>query len=132
MTADSARLPPDGWGLLLDRTRPMTFSFDGTSHQGFSGDVVASALMASGRHVLSRSFKYHRPRGVLTMAGHDSNAMVQIGAEPNVRGDRRQIAPGLAVISINRMGRLDLDWQRVAPGQIDPQTRQAIAGCLGA
>ncbi len=113
MTADNARLPADGWGLLLDRTRPVTFSFDGASQHGFAGDVVASALMASGRHVLSRSFKYHRPRGVLTMAGHDSNAMVQIGAEPNVRGDRRKIAPGLAVISINRMGRLDFDWLAV-------------------
>jgi len=113
MTVDSARLPADGWGLLLDRAQPVTFSFDGASHQGFAGDVVASALMASGRHVLSRSFKYHRPRGVLTMAGHDSNALVQVGAEPNVRGDRRQIAPGLAVTSINRMGRLDFDWLAV-------------------
>ena len=113
MTVDETRLPADGWGLLLDRTRPVTFSFDGVSHRGFSGDVVASALMASGRHVLSRSFKYHRPRGVLTMAGHDSNAMVQVGAEPNVRGDRRQIAPNLAVTSINRMGRLDFDWLAV-------------------
>jgi len=113
MTADRTRLPADGWGLLLDRKQPVTFSFDGTPHDGFSGDVVASALMASGRHVLSRSFKYHRPRGVLTMAGHDSNTMVQVGSEPNVRGDRRRIAPGLAVTSINRMGRLDYDWLAV-------------------
>ena len=113
MTVDRTRLPADGWGLLLDRKQPVTFSFDGTPHEGFSGDVVASALMASGRHVLSRSFKYHRPRGVLTMAGHDSNTMVQVGAEPNVRGDRRRIAPGLAVTSINRMGPLDFDWLAV-------------------
>ena len=113
MTADRTRLPADGWGLLLDRTQPVAFSFDGASQDGFSGDVVASALMASGRHVMSRSFKYHRPRGVLTMAGHDSNTMVQVGAEPNVRGDRRRISPGLAVTSINRMGRLDFDWLAV-------------------
>lgn len=113
MTGDRTRLPADGWGVLLDRTQRVTFSFDGASHQGFSGDVVASALMASGRHVLSRSFKYHRPRGVLTMAGHDSNALVQIGGEPNVRGDRHQIAQGVAVTSINRMGGLDFDWLAV-------------------
>ena len=104
MTADRTRLPADGWGLLLDRTQPVAFTFRRRLARGFSGDVVASALMASGRHVMSRSFKYHRPRGVLTMAGHDSNTLVQVGAEPNVRGDRRRIAPGLAVTSINRLG----------------------------
>ncbi len=105
----SERLPTDGWGLLLDRDKPVSFTFDGKPHQGFAGDVIASALMASGRHVLSRSFKYHRPRGVLTMAGHDSNAMVQVGAEPNVRGDRHKITAGMAATSINRLGGLDRD-----------------------
>jgi sarcosine oxidase, subunit alpha len=65
--------------------------------------------MASGRSLLSRSFKYHRPRGALTMAGHDVNAMVQVGAEPNVRGDRHPIEEGMAVASINRLGSLDSD-----------------------
>ena len=48
-------------------------------HSGFEGDVIASALYAEGRTLLSRSFKYHRPRGVLTMAGQDANTMVQVG-----------------------------------------------------
>jgi sarcosine oxidase subunit alpha len=111
MTQD--RLSADQWGLLLDRRQPITFNFDGVSYEGFSGDVIASALMASGRHVLSRSFKYHRPRGVLTMAGHDSNSMVQVGPEPNVRADRHAIAPDMSVTSINRLGSLDRDWLAV-------------------
>ncbi|MBY0380630.1 MAG: (2Fe-2S)-binding protein [Xanthobacteraceae bacterium] len=103
------RLSDDQWGSLLDRQQPIAFTFDGENYSGFAGDVIASALMASGRHVLSRSFKYHRPRGALTMAGHDTNAMVQIGAEPNVRGDRQKIAQGMTATSINKMGSLDRD-----------------------
>lgn len=98
-----------GWGLLIDRQRPLSFSFDGVTYQGFEGDVIASALLAEGRHVISRSFKYHRPRGALTMAGHDVNSLVQVGVEPNVRGDRHRVAANMAVTSINRMGRLDRD-----------------------
>ncbi|RTL49583.1 MAG: FAD-binding protein [Bradyrhizobiaceae bacterium] len=105
----NTRLPDNGWGLLLDRAQPVSFTFDGEPCQGLAGDVIASALMAGGRHTLSRSFKYHRPRGALTMTGHDSNAMVQVGPEPNVRGDRHRIAPKMAVTSINRLGRLDRD-----------------------
>jgi sarcosine oxidase subunit alpha len=98
-----------GWGLLIDRQRSLSFTFDGVTYQGFEGDVIASALLAGGRVVLSRSFKYHRPRGPLTMAGHDVNSLVQVGAEPNVRGDRHRIAANMAVTSINRLGRLDRD-----------------------
>lgn len=98
-----------GWGLLIDRQRPLSFSFDGATYQGFEGDVIASALLAEGRSVISRSFKYHRPRGPLTMAGHDVNSLVQVGVEPNVRGDRHRVTANMAVTSINRMGRLDRD-----------------------
>jgi sarcosine oxidase subunit alpha len=59
--------------------------------------------------VLSRSFKYHRPRGILGMAGHDVNAFVQVGAEPNVRGDRHLVTDGLAVTGQNYSGSLDRD-----------------------
>lgn len=98
-----------GWGLLIDRQRPLSFSFDGVTYQGFEGDVIASALLAEGRSVISRSFKYHRPRGTLTMAGHDVNSLVQVGVEPNVRGDRHPVTANMAVTSINRLGRLDRD-----------------------
>ena len=103
------RLDGAEWGLLIDRESPLTFTFDGRVHTGFKGDVVASALYAEGRALISRSFKYHRPRGVLTMAGHDANAFLQIADEPNVRADRQPITQGLAVQSINRLGSLDWD-----------------------
>ena len=109
MTASAARLDGAQWGLLVDRSKPVAFTFDGQPYSGYAGDVIASALMAQGRQVMSRSFKYHRPRGPLTMAGHDVNALVQVDAEPNVRGDRHPILPGMAVTSVNRFGSLDRD-----------------------
>ena len=109
MNVSTRRVDGPGWGLLIDHTKPVAFTFDGRSHQGFDGDVIASALVAGGRHVLSRSFKYHRPRGPLTMAGHDVNSLVQVGPEPNVRGDRHPIAHNMAVASVNRLGSLDRD-----------------------
>ena len=57
-------------GGRIDRTRPLRFSFDGRTYQGFAGDTLASALLANGVHLVGRSFKYHRPRGVLA-AGAD-------------------------------------------------------------
>ncbi len=106
----SARLEGSGWGLLVDPGAPINFTFDGQPHRGLAGDTIASALLSAGRYVLSRSFKYHRPRGALTMAGHDVNSLVQVGPEPNVRGDRHPIAPGMAVTSVNKFGSLDRDW----------------------
>jgi sarcosine oxidase subunit alpha len=103
------RLDGHGWGLLIDRQKPVSFTFDGKLHSGFAGDVIASALYAQGRRLISRSFKYHRPRAVLTMAGHDANSLVQVAGEPNVRADRFAVGDGLAVRSINRLGSLDFD-----------------------
>jgi sarcosine oxidase subunit alpha len=106
---DARRLDGADYGLLIDRKRPLSFSFDGRTHSGYEGDVVASALYAEGRTLLSRSFKYHRPRGVLTMSGQDANTMVQVGSQPNVRADSHALADGMAVTSINRLGSLDHD-----------------------
>src|SRR5665647_1326983 len=95
--AGNGRLEGPDYGLFIDSKRPLSFTFDGQLHSGFEGDVIASALYAQGRSLLSRSFKYHRPRGVLTMSGQDANTMVQVGAEPNVRADLHQgvgILPG--------------------------------------
>ena len=108
-TSDPARLTGQDFGLFIDPRRPLSFSFDGKLYSGFVGDVIASALHASGRALLSRSFKYHRPRGVLTMAGHDVNALMQVGGEPNVRADMHPLTDGMAVTSINRLGSLDHD-----------------------
>ena len=96
-------------GLLIDRDQPLRFSFDGTDYQGFAGDSIASALLANGRWLLSRSFKYHRPRGPLTMAGQDANTLVQLPDEPNVLADAQGLAAGMTVTGQNFNGSLDSD-----------------------
>lgn len=110
MSANAKRLDGADWGLLIDRTRPVTFTFDGELFNGYEGDVIASALWAEGQAMISRSFKYHRPRGALTMTGHDANTLVQVAEEPNVRADLRRIGDGLAVKSINHLGSLKRDY----------------------
>ena len=107
--ANTNRLPAPA-GLLIDREHPVAFTFEGKAYEGYAGDTIASALAANGRWVLSRSFKYHRPRGVLTMAGQDGNTLVQLPGEPNVLADRRRIAPDMAVTGQNYFGGLDRDW----------------------
>ena len=108
MTANGWRLPAPA-GRLLDRSRQIAFSFEGRRYEGFAGDTIASALAANGHWLLSRSFKYHRPRGVLTMAGQDANTLVQLKEEPNVLADRREIGPGLEVWGQNYTGSLERD-----------------------
>ena len=68
-------------GLLLNRDNAVEFLFEGQRYQGYAGDCIASALLANDRWLMSRSFKYHRPRGPLTMAGQDANTLVQLGGE---------------------------------------------------
>ena len=95
---------------LIDRDQPVEFSFEGRRHAGYRGDTIASALMADGEMMLSRSFKYHRPRGVLTGCGQDANTLVQIGDQTNVLADRRDIEPGMVVTAQNVFGGLDGDY----------------------
>ena len=102
------RLSP-AFGRAIDRDRPMAFTFEGREYIGYAGDTIASALAADDQWVLSRSFKFRRPRGVLTMAGQDANTLVQIGSEPNVLADRRAIEPALAVAAQNYDGSLEAD-----------------------
>ena len=110
--ANSLRLA-EPYGLYLDRSQPITFQFDGKTYTGFKGDTIASALMANGVKIISRSFKYHRPRGVLSMAGQDGNTLVQIGDEPNVRADVRSIEEGMTVTAQNVIGSLKNDYGRI-------------------
>ncbi len=100
---------PVPMGLLIDRSQPLDFSFDGKPYQGFAGDSIASALLAHGRFLLSRSFKYHRPRGPLTMAGQDANTLVQLPREPNVLADTHLLENGEQVTGQNFSGSLDND-----------------------
>ncbi|MEH6366067.1 MAG: 2Fe-2S iron-sulfur cluster-binding protein [Pseudomonas marincola] len=104
---------PAPMGLLINRNQPLDFEFDGKSYQGFMGDSIASALVANGRWLLSRSFKYHRPRGPLTMAGQDANSLVQLPDEPNVLADMHPLSHGLNVTGQNYSGSLDKDRDAV-------------------
>ena len=60
----------------IDRSRPLVFTFDGLDYQGYAGDTLASALIANGVHLVGRSFKYHRPRGILSAGAEEPNALV--------------------------------------------------------
>ncbi|MGP9823832.1 2Fe-2S iron-sulfur cluster-binding protein [Ectopseudomonas khazarica] len=107
MNAD-VRLPAP-LGLLIDRNQPLSFDFEGRTYQGLAGDSIASALLANRRWLLSRSFKYHRPRGPLSMAGQDANTLVQLPDEPNVLADLQPLAADLQVSAQNYSGSLDRD-----------------------
>ena len=84
------RLPRGG---QIDRSRVLRFAFDGQEYDGHPGDTLASALMANGVQLVGRSFKYHRPRGILTAGSEEPNALVELrtGArrEPNTRATAR-------------------------------------------
>ena len=102
------RLEPQP-GEAIDRSDPVEFEFDGRRVQGFRGDTVASALCAAGTRVFSRSFKYHRPRGLLCCAAACPNCLVSVGGEPNVRACARAVEPGLQVRSQNAWPSLGFD-----------------------
>jgi sarcosine oxidase subunit alpha len=92
-------------GQRIDRTRPLSFQFDGRPLWGFQGDTLASALLANGIRLLSRSFKLHRPRGVTGLAGEDTGGFVQIvdgeRSTPNVRSTQTALVEGLVAHSVN-------------------------------
>jgi sarcosine oxidase subunit alpha len=96
-------------GEVIDRSRPVDFTWNRDPYRGFSGDTIASALAADGVRVFSRSFKYHRPRGLLTATYHDPNLMVQVGDNPNVRAGHRRITSGMVIEPQNAWPSLDFD-----------------------
>jgi len=100
---------PAPYGQLIDREQQIDFSFEKKSYSGFAGDSIASALAANDQWLLSRSFKYHRPRGALTMAGQDANTLVQLPSNPNALADRETISQDLAVMAQNYSGSLNHD-----------------------
>jgi sarcosine oxidase subunit alpha len=105
------RLPPRP-GELIDRERTLTFSFDDETVEAFAGDTIASALYASGRRVFSRSFKYHRPRGLLCCTGSCPNCLVEVDGVPNVRACEEPARQGAAVRPQNVLGSLEWDALR--------------------
>lgn len=98
---------------LLDRENPMQFSFDGRSLTGFSGDSLASALIANGVHLTGRSFKYHRPRGIFGAGTEEPNALLTVGegayATPNSQATTTEVYDGLVAKSQNRWPSLRTD-----------------------
>ena len=104
----SKRLPPVA-GEWIDRTKPIEFSFEGQRYSGFAGDTISSALHAAGVRAMGRSFKYHRLRGILSMANHDVNTMMQIGDKLNLRADVTPLENGMSAMAINTRGGLRAD-----------------------
>jgi sarcosine oxidase, subunit alpha len=105
-------------GGSLDRSRPLRFAFDGRSYEGFAGDTLASGLLANGVHLVSRSFKYHRPRGILAAGSEEPNALVTVRRDaarctPNLRATQVELYDGLVAESQNRWPSLKRDVGRV-------------------
>jgi sarcosine oxidase subunit alpha len=100
-------------GGRIDRTRPLSFSFNGKHFEGYTGDTLASALIANGVRLVGRSFKYHRPRGLLTAGSEEPNALVQLGtgaaSEPNQRATQVELFDGLEAVSQNCWPSVGLD-----------------------
>ncbi|WP_439576921.1 2Fe-2S iron-sulfur cluster-binding protein [Elioraea sp.] len=105
-------------GGLVDRTRPLSFTFDGRRLTGHVGDTLAAALLANGIHLVGRSFKLHRPRGIVSAGPEEPNALVELrsGArrEPNTRATTIELFDGLAAASQNRWPSLRVDAMAVA------------------
>jgi len=102
------RLPPQPQERL-NRDRGFEFRFEGKPVEAFEGDTIASALFASGRRVFSRSFKYHRPRGLLCCTGQCPNCLMQVDGVPSVRVCTEAAREGMKVRSQNVLGSLDRD-----------------------
>jgi sarcosine oxidase subunit alpha len=96
-------------GERLNREREVTFSFCGKPIRAFEGDTLGSALFASGQRVFSRSFKYHRPRGLLCCSGSCPNCMMTVDGVPNVRICAEPVREGASVRQQNVWGSLEHD-----------------------
>ena len=91
---------------FVDETYRVSFKFNGSRYYGYKGDTLASALLANDIHLVGRSFKYHRPRGIMTSGSEEPNAIVQLHnnsdrTEPNVRATEIEIYEGLEASSQN-------------------------------
>jgi sarcosine oxidase subunit alpha len=108
--AQDFRLPEGG---LIDRSQPLAFRFNGKRFQGYAGDTLAAALLANGVHFVGRSFKYHRPRGIVSAGAEEANALVQIGedprTDPNIKATQLELVEGLTARAQNCWPSLDFD-----------------------
>ena len=114
MTRQPRRLPEGG---LIDRDQPLSFTFNGERLEGFAGDTVASALLANGKRIVARSFKYHRPRGIYAAGVEEPSALVTVGEgarrEPNARASQVVLCEGMRVESQNHWPSLGFDLLRL-------------------
>jgi sarcosine oxidase subunit alpha len=99
---------------FIDETYRISFKFNGITYHGFKGDTLASALLVNGIHLVARSFKYHRPRGIMTAGSEEPNAIVQLHnnssrTEPNVRATEVEIYEGLEATSQNCWPNVNFD-----------------------
>ena len=92
-------------GGEIDRASTLSFTFNGRPYEGHTGDTLASALLANGVHLVARSFKYHRPRGIMAAGAEEPNAMVQVGhggrSTPNIKATEVALYDGLEARSVN-------------------------------
>src|SRR3954452_10834035 len=109
------RLPPQP-GEWIDRSRTLGFTFEGRSYTGFAGDTITSELLASGVRLLGRSFKYHRARGIYSLANHDVNVMLEDAERTNIRGDVTPLWAGADLKAVNPFGGLRRDAARFIDG----------------
>ncbi len=125
MSAQPCRLARGG---RIDRSRLLSFAFDGRTYTGFHGDTLASALLANGVHLVGRSFKYHRPRGIYSAGPEEPSALISLRTggrhEPNVAPTTVELFEGLEAHSQNNWPSLDFDVM----GIIDRFSRVFAAG----
>jgi len=104
-------------GGRIDREQSVNFEFNGKSYSGFSGDTLASALLANGIHMIGRSWKYHRPRGILSAGAEEPNAIFQLEkgeyTVPNARGTQVELYNNLTASSVNCWPSLDFDLMSI-------------------
>lgn len=96
----------------INREQLFSFSFEGKDYTAFEGDSITSALWAAGENVLGSSFKYHRPRGILSLANHDVNILMQDGVDTHIRADVTLVQPHMALATINTGGNVKADGKR--------------------
>ncbi|MGB1336738.1 sarcosine oxidase subunit alpha family protein [Planktomarina sp.] len=100
-------------GRLINRAKALSFTFNGKVMSGFEGDTLAASLLANDQMLMGRSFKYHRPRGVLASGGEEPNALINLGVEsgfePNARATTTETFSGLTAASQNHFPSLEFD-----------------------
>ncbi|MCF8468430.1 MAG: (2Fe-2S)-binding protein, partial [Sneathiella sp.] len=110
----SFRTPAGG---RINRKKPVNFTFNGRAYRGYQGDTLASALLGNGIHLVGRSFKYHRPRGIVAAGAEEPGGMVQLGegavTEPNIRATQISLYEGLVASSVNVWPSVEVDVSAV-------------------